>query len=230
MNVLDREAATIFHTYKRIPLEIDRGEGVYLYSKDGTKYLDMFSGLAVNALGYAHPKVVDAITEQSKRFIHLSNYYLQEPQIQLAEQLIAHSGYSKVFFSNSGTESIEGAMKIARKWGSSRGKSDILAFSNGFHGRTMGALSIMDKALYRDGYGPFLENCAVAPFNDLAALERSVGTKTAAVIIEFIQGEGGICPVSTEFAAGLQRLKEKFGRWMNRLLCSVIASTTLGCA
>lgn len=211
MNALDREAAFFFHTYKRIPLDIDRGEGVYLFTKDGTRYLDMFSGLAVNVLGYAHPGVVAAITEQSKRYTHLSNYYLQEPQLQLAEQLVKLTGYERVFFSNSGTESIEGAMKIARKWGSSRGKTDIIAFSNGFHGRTMGALSIMDKPLYKEGYGPFLEHCHIAPFNSVDGLRKAIGASTAAVVIEFIQGEGGVCPVTLEFAAELQRLKEQHG-------------------
>jgi acetylornithine aminotransferase len=211
MNVLDREAAFFFHTYKRLPLEIDRGEGVYLYTKDGTRYLDMFSGLAVNALGYAHPGVVAAIADQAKKYTHLSNYFLQEPQLLLAEELVKRSGFSKVFLSNSGTESIEGAIKISRKWGSTRGKTDIVAFSNGFHGRTMGALSIMDKPLYRDGYGPFLDHCHVAPFNDVEALRTAVGPTTAAVIIEFIQGEGGICPVTPAFAAELQRLKEQHG-------------------
>jgi acetylornithine aminotransferase len=211
MNVLDREAEYFFHTYKRLPLEIDRGEGVYLYTKDGKRYLDMFAGLAVNALGYGHPGVVAAITEQSRRYTHLSNYFLQEPQLQLAEQLVRLSGYAKVFLSNSGTESIEGTIKIARKWGSSRGKTDIVSFSNGFHGRTMGALSIMDKPLYKDGYGPFLENCRVAPFNDLEGLRKAVTASTAAVVLEFIQGEGGVCPVTPEFAAEIQSLREKFG-------------------
>ncbi len=211
MNSIDREARHFFHTYKRIPLEIDRGEGVYLFSSDGTRYLDMFGGLAVNALGYAHPKVVDAIHQQSKRYIHLSNYYLQEPQLRLAEMLTGYSKFSKVFFSNSGTESIEGAIKIARKWGSAKGKTGIVSFSNAFHGRTMGALSIMDKPQYRDGYGPFLANCSVAEFNNPAELRKAVNKNTAAVILEFIQGEGGIRPASTEFIDELRALKEQFG-------------------
>ena len=112
----DREAATFFHTYKRLPLEVVRGEGVYLFTSDGKRYLDMFAGLAVNALGYAHPRVVEAIRAQASRYTHLSNYFLQEPQVRLAEMLTGLSGYPRVFFSNSGTEAIEGAIKIARKW------------------------------------------------------------------------------------------------------------------
>src|SRR5436309_7955311 len=130
MDRLEREAASFFHTYKRIPLEIDRGEGVYLFTTDGRRYLDMFSGLAVNSLGYGHPRILEAIRTQSAKYIHLSNYYLQEPQIRLAELLTKYSGYERVFLANSGTESIEGALKIARKWGSKKGKSGIISFSN----------------------------------------------------------------------------------------------------
>jgi len=211
MDVFDRESAYFFHTYKRIPLEIDRGEGVYLYTKDGRRYLDLFGGLAVNALGYAHPGVLEAIAGQARRYIHLSNYFLQEPQLALAELLVRHSGYSKVFFSNSGTEAIEGGMKIARKWGTAHGKTDIIGFSNGFHGRTMGALSLMDRPPYRDGYGPFLPNCSVAEFNNVEGLRRAVSRKTAALLLESIQGEGGIQPVTKAFADELMRLKAEFG-------------------
>lgn len=211
MTMHDREASTFFHTYKRLPLEVDRGEGVYLFTRDGKRYLDMFAGLAVNALGYGHPRVIEAISSQASRFTHLSNYFLQETQIRLAEQLTRLSGYPRVFFSNSGTEAIEGALKIVRKWGSARGKTEVLAFTNSFHGRTMGALSLMDRPKYRDGFGPFLEGCRVIPFNDPAALREAVGEKTAAVVLEFIQGEGGIRPVSAEFARTLEDLHRKAG-------------------
>ena len=211
MTMHDREASTLFHTYKRLPLEVDRGEGVYLFTKDGKRYLDMFAGLAVNALGYAHPRVVEAITAQASRFTHLSNYFLQETQIRLAEQLTRLSGYPRVFFSNSGTEAIEGALKIARKWGSTRGRNELIAFTNSFHGRSMGALSLMDRPKYREGFGPFLEGCRVIPFNDPAALREAVGGKTAAVFLEFIQGEGGIRPISAEFAGTLEELHKKHG-------------------
>ncbi|MEW5806051.1 MAG: aspartate aminotransferase family protein [Acidobacteriota bacterium] len=211
MNALERESKYFFHTYKRIPLEIERGKGVYLYTKDGKRYLDMFAGLAVNALGYGHPKVLKAIEEQSRKYIHLSNYYLQEPQIQLAELLVKYSGYPKVFFSNSGTEAIEGAIKIARKWGSKRGKTEILSFSNAFHGRTMGALSIMDRPKYRDGYAPFLPNCRIVEFNNLKVLHSAINNSTLAVVLEFIQGEGGICLASPDLVEKLKNLKAKYG-------------------
>jgi acetylornithine/N-succinyldiaminopimelate aminotransferase len=207
----DKEEKYFFHTYKRIPLEIERGEGVYLFTKDGERNLDMFGGLAVNSLGYAHPRILQAIQEQSQKYIHLSNYYLQEPQIRLAELLLQHSGYKKVFFTNSGTEAIEGTIKIARKWGSTKGKTDIISFSNAFHGRTMGALSLMDRDKYRSGYEPFLQNCRIVEFNNVGALHTAVSNKTAAVTLEFIQGEGGIRLATSEFVDELRELKEKFG-------------------
>ncbi|MFI5251788.1 MAG: aspartate aminotransferase family protein [Bacteroidota bacterium] len=211
MSLQDRETATFFHTYKRLPLEIERGNDVYLFSKNGKRYLDMFAGLAVNALGYGNPAVLEAIRKQSEKYIHLSNYFLQEPQIKLAELLIKYSGYSRVFFSNSGTESIEGALKITRKWGKMNNKNEIVSFSNAFHGRTMGALSMMDREKYREGYEPLLENFRIVEFNNPKALRAAVSDKTAGVIIEFIQGEGGICVTSTDLVEELCTLKEKYG-------------------
>ena len=210
METLEREAQYFFHTYKRIPLDIEYGEGVYLFGKDGRRYLDMFAGLAVNALGYGHPKIIKAIEDQIRKYIHVSNYYLQEPQIQLAELLVALSGYKKAFFTNSGTEAIEGALKIARKWGSRHGKSNIVSFTNAFHGRTMGALSLMDRPKYRDGFEPFLDRCTIVGYNNIDALENTVDEKTSAVVLEFIQGEGGIIPATPPFVDAIQRLKNKF--------------------
>ncbi len=178
MTLSDREAAALFHTYKRLPLEIERGEGPYLIAKDGTRYLDMFAGLAVNALGYAHPAVAKAICDQSMKYTHLSNYFLQEPQIRLAELLTRQAGYEKVFFANSGTEAIEGTIKLVRRWGSTRGKSEIVSMSNSFHGRTMGALSLMDRPRYKEGFGPFLEGFRVAEFNNPDALRQAVTPQT----------------------------------------------------
>ncbi len=210
MNILEREAKVFFHTYKRIPLEIDRGEGVYLYSTSGRRYLDLFGGLAVNALGYNHPRVVEAIGQQIRRYIHLSNYYVQDPQIELAERLVKASGYSKVFLGNSGTEVIEGALKIARKWGKDKKKSTVVSFTNAFHGRTMGALSSMDREKYREGFEPFLPGFVCIPFNDVEILRRTVNKETLAVMLEFIQGEGGINVATAEFIAELERLKHQY--------------------
>ncbi|TAK65683.1 MAG: aspartate aminotransferase family protein [Bacteroidetes bacterium] len=211
MNLLERESDVFFHTYKRFSLEIERGEGVYLYAKDGSRYLDMFAGLAVNALGYGNEKVVTAIQEQAKKYIHLSNYFLPEPQLTLAELLVKLSGYSKIFFSNSGTEAIEGAMKLARKWGSARNKEEIISFSRAFHGRTFGALSLMDNNKYKEGYEPFLPNCTIVEFNNPDQFRQAVNAQTTAVILECIQGEGGVRPASKPFIEELKALKEQFG-------------------
>jgi len=211
MTTTDHDNALFFHTYKRLPLEVDHGEGCYLFTKDGTRYLDMFSGLAVNALGYAHPAVTAAVEKQIRKYTHLSNLFLQEPQMTLAEKLLRHSGYDKVFLCNSGTEANEGAIKLVRKWAKGQNRHGIYGMTNGFSGRTMGALSLMDKEKYRDGYGPFLDEFGVIEFNDPADLERKVTPDTAAVFFEAIQGEGGIVPVSPEFAAMLAALQKKFG-------------------
>ena len=211
MNLKEKESRLFFHTYKRLPLEVERGEGCYLYTKDGKKYLDMFSGLAVNALGYAHPAIIKAVEEQVRKYTHLSNFFIQEPQIQLAERLLTLSGFDKIFFSNSGTEAIEGSIKLIRKWGKQNGKKIIFGMSNGFSGRTMGALSLMDKEKYREGYEPFLPNFDSIDFNNVNDLTSKVGGQTAAVFLEFIQGEGGIVGVTEEFVSALKSLREKFG-------------------
>ena len=211
MTTTERERDSFFHTYKRLPLDIDRGEGVYLFDRSGKRYLDLFGGLAVNALGYAHPGVVTAIHEQSKRFIHLSNYFVTDTALELAELLRKHTGFRKVFFSNSGTEGIEGAIKIARLWGSTRRKTEIISFTNAFHGRTYGALSMMDRVKYKSGFEPFLDNFTILPFNDPGALVSKAGDGTLAVFLEFVQGEGGIVPASKEFVAAIAELRRRHG-------------------
>ena len=211
MGLFEREEKVFFHTYKRIPLEIDRGDGVHVFAKDGKKYLDMFGGLAVNALGYNHPRIIAAIEQQARRYIHLSNYYLQDAQIEIADLLVSATGYRKVFLCNSGTEAIEGALKLARKWGKEGTRSTIVSFSNAFHGRTFGALSTMDRPKYKDGYGPFLTGFVNIPFNDVAQLRETANAGTLAVMLEFIQGEGGINVASEEFVRELKALKDRHG-------------------
>lgn len=206
-----KEQELFFHTYKRLQLEVERGEGCYLFTSDGTRYLDFFGGIAVNALGYNHPRLCAAIEEQIHKYIHVSNYFVQQPQVKLAEKILKASKFKRVFFTNSGTEATEGAIKLARKWGKPLGKSQLFGLSNAFHGRTMGALSLMDKQKYRDGYEPFVENFGHLTFNDVEDLRRAVNDKTLGVFVEFIQGEGGIFIVSQEYARELQALREKFG-------------------
>jgi predicted acetylornithine/succinylornithine family transaminase len=211
MNLLERESAVFFSTYKRIPLEVECGEGVYLYGKDGRRYLDLFGGLAVNALGHCHPRIIEAVERQIRRYIHASNFYLQDVQVELAERLVGATGYRRVFLCNSGTEAIEGALKIARRWCRNRNKSVLISFENAFHGRTMGALSAMDREKYRGGFGPLLPGFLSVPFNDPEALRHAVDENTAAVVLEFIQGEGGVVPATEELVAELKVLQGKFG-------------------
>ena len=210
-SMIEKEAKYFFHTFHRLPLEIDRGEGVYLYSKDGKRYIDFFGGLAVNALGYNHPGINAAIEKQIHRYIHLSNYFVQDAQVELAERIIAASGFKRIFFSNSGTEAVEGAIKLARKWGQKSGKTRLLNMSNSFHGRTMGALSLTDRPKYREGYDPFLQNTETVQFNDISDLRAKTNEQTLGVILEFIQGEGGINVIKKEFANELTVLQQKYG-------------------
>jgi len=209
--IIEKEAKLFFHTFHRLPIEIDHGEGVYLYSKDGKKYIDFFGGLAVNALGYNNPRVNSAIEKQIHRYIHLSNYFLQDAQIELAERIIQASGFKRIFFSNSGTEAVEGAMKLARKWGQKSGKNQLFNLTNSFHGRTMGALSMTDRSKYREGYNPFLPNTNSIEFNDLDDLRKKIDDHTLCVVLECIQGEGGINIVTKEFADELTLLQKKHG-------------------
>lgn len=209
--LMEREHAVVFQTYRRIPVAVDHAHGVTITDADGRSYLDFLGGIAVNALGHGHPRVIAAIEQQIRRYMHVSNVFYQEPQVHLAEQLVAASGYPRVFFCNSGAEATEGALKLARRFGSAGARYDIIGFSGGFHGRTYGPLSIMDKALYKEGMGPFLPNTLVLPFNDVDALEARVDENTCAVMLEFLQGEGGITEATEEFVRTLWSLKEKYG-------------------
>ncbi len=211
MEMRDKESQYILHTYKRLPIEIDHADGVYIYSKDGKRYLDFFGGIAVNALGYNNKRVNAAVIDQVNRFMHVSNLFYVDSQIELAELLCKLSGYSKLFMSNSGAEAIEAAVKIARKWGSAREKTGLLALSNSFHGRTMGALSLTDRAKYRQGFGPFLQDVDHVAFDSVSDLRSKISASTAAVFVEFVQGEGGVNVLSDQFVEELFSLKRKHG-------------------
>ena len=207
----ERESSTIFQTYRRLPMAAAHAEGCRIFDTEGRSYLDFLSGIAVNALGHSHPRIVAAVTEQAAKYMHLSNFFYQEPQIRLAEMLRDATGYERTFFSNSGAESFEGAIKLARLWGSTRGKTDMIGFSGGFHGRTYGSLSLMDKPIYKDGMGPFLPNMQVVPFNDVEALHAAITESTCGVALEFLQGEGGIVSATPEFVAAIEELRLQFG-------------------
>ncbi len=211
MDIKAREEKYFFKTYKRLDIEIASGEGCWLISKTGERYLDLFGGLAVNSLGYNHPKINEAIRTQIDKYIHLSNLFLQESQVDLAELLIKNSGYKKIFFSNSGTEAMEGTIKLARKWGKEKGKSELISYHGSFHGRTMGALSITGREKYRNGYEPFLQGSIFSTYNDSQELISLVNEKTLAVVLEFIQGEGGINEADANFVQTISELREKFG-------------------
>ena len=184
----------VMKTYGRKPLAFEKGKGVMVYDLEGNEYLDFNSGLGVNALGHCHPAVIDIIKTQADKIIHTSNLYHISSQSMLAEKLCKHCFGEKVFFCNSGTEAVEGALKFARKWGNTREnpKTGVVAFKNSFHGRTFGALSATMQEKYRKGFEPLLDGFTEAVFNDTASLEKAVKDDTATIIIEPLQGEGGV--------------------------------------
>lgn len=210
-NFIERENKALFQTYKRLPIVVEHAKGCYIFSKDGKKYLDFLAGIAVNVLGHSHPKIIKAIEKQLKRYMHLSNYFYQDVQIKLAMKLKQQSGFDRVFYTNSGTEATEAAIKLVRRWGAKNGKSTIVGFTGGFHGRTYGALSIMDKPLYKDCMGPFLPNTKIIEYNNIKALEENIDENTAGIFLEFLQGEGGIVSANTEFINKINELKQKYG-------------------
>jgi acetylornithine/N-succinyldiaminopimelate aminotransferase len=204
----------IYNTYRRYPMVLKRAKGSWVWDEKGKKYLDFFSGLAVSGIGHNMPSVIAAIKSQTAKLIHCSNYYYSEPQARLAEQLCERSFARRVFFSNSGAEANECAIKLARRHGWRQGgRYEIITFENGFHGRTLGALAATAQPKFHEGFGPLPEGFVVAKMNDLHSVERLIGPKTAAILIEPVQGEGGIHIARKEFLAGLKQLATQ-----NRLL------------
>jgi predicted acetylornithine/succinylornithine family transaminase len=196
----DLDEQYLMRTYKRGPVDFVRGEGVYLYDADGEEYLDFLAGISVCSLGHCHPAVVAAVTEQAERLMHVSNLFYSEPMTRLARRLSESSLGGRVFFSNSGTEANEAAIKIARKHAHGRGITapEIVSFEGEFHGRTYGALSATPKLSRNEALGPYLPGFVSVPDNDAEALRAAVGPNTAAVLIEPIQGESGVWPTSDE--------------------------------
>ena len=189
----------------------DHGEGCYLYDTEGKKYLDFAAGIAVNALGYHYPGYDEALKSQIDKLTHISNLYYNEPMSEAGEKLIKASGLSKAFFTNSGTEAIEGALKAARKYsytkyGKEAGRFEIIAMNHSFHGRSMGALSVTGTEHYREPFEPLIGGVKFADFNDLESVKAQITDKTCAVITEVVQGEGGIYPAQKEFLEGLRAL------------------------
>ena len=200
--VVARERQFLLQTYSRYPLVVQRGKGVLVFDLEGKRYLDFVAGLGVNALGHAHPRIVKAIREQAAKAIHLSNLYYNEYQGRLAEKLCSLSGLQRAFFSNSGTEAIEGSIKLARLAGHRAGgetKSQLVALQGSYHGRTFGAMSLTGQDKYRKGFEPLLEDVKFVAQNDTEALRAAVNDNTCAIVLEPIFGEGGIRECSIEF-------------------------------
>lgn len=195
------------HTFSRLPVTFERGQGVRLYATNGDVYLDLVAGIAVNVLGHCHPAVVAAIREQAGKLIHISNMYVNEPQVELAEKLFDISGGMRSFFSNSGAEANEGAIKLARKFGAKyrKGAYEIISMDRSFHGRTLATTSATGQKKYQDTWLPLADGFKQVPFNDMAALKAAVTDKTCGILIEAVQGEGGIYPVSPEYWQELRR-------------------------
>ena len=204
--IIQAEADYVLHTYNRPEIVFTHGEGMHLFDTDGNKYLDFTSGIAVTALGHSDPDWVTAVSQQATQLTHISNLFHSAPQAQLAQRLVENSFADKVFFCNSGAEANEAALKFARKVGKTHhdGKINIIAFSGGFHGRTMGSLSATYKAQYREPFAPLVPGFTFLPFNDLAAAQAAIDNDTCAVIVEPIQGEGGVNPATAEFLQGLR--------------------------
>lgn len=205
--------AHLFHVYNRFPVVFDHGEGVYLYDTDGKKYLDFGSGIGVMAFGYGNKEYSDAIKSQVDRLLHTSNLYYHPPLAEASEKLTKITGLDKVFFTNSGAEAIEGAIKTAKKYAFLRdgfAGHEIIAMAHSFHGRTVGALSVTGTDHYREPFYPLMDGVKFATFNDLYSVEKLVNDKTCAILMESLQGEGGIYPANKEFMEGVEKLcKEK---------------------
>lgn len=207
--IMEKAENYVLHTYNRYPVVLDHGKGVRLYDVEGKEYLDFAAGIAVFALGYGNETYNQTLKDQIDRLIHTSNLYYNEPMADAAEKLVKASGMDKVFFTNSGTEAIEGALKAARKYAYLRdGHNDheIIAMNHSFHGRSMGALSVTGNTHYQDPFRPLIGGIRFANFNDLESVKAQVTEKTCAIILETVQGEGGIYPADPEFLKGVRAL------------------------
>lgn len=206
---IDEAEQALLHTYNRYQVVFDKGEGVYLYDTDGKKYLDFVSGIAVFALGYHNEAYNSALKNQIDKIIHTSNYYYNVPAVEAAKKLKEISGMDRVFFTNSGAEAVEGAIKTARKYAylkDGRTDHEIIAMNHSFHGRTMGALSVTGNPHYREAFEPMIGNIRFADLNDFDSVTAQVTDKTCAILFETVQGEGGIYPATEEFMRKVRAL------------------------
>ncbi|OAT80310.1 acetylornithine transaminase [Desulfotomaculum copahuensis] len=204
----------VMRTYGRFPLALVRGEGARVWDAEGKEYLDFVAGIAVCSLGHCHPAVVEAITAQAHKLIHVSNLYYIEPQVELARLLVENSCGDRVFFCNSGAEANEAAIKLARKYGKLHGgpeKFEIVTAHKSFHGRTLAAITATGQPKYQKGFEPLPGGFEYVPFNDLAAMQAAIGAQTCAVLLEPVQGEGGVHAAAPEYLAGVRELCDRYG-------------------
>jgi acetylornithine/N-succinyldiaminopimelate aminotransferase len=203
----------LFPNYKRLEIAFERGKGVYLWDLDGNKYIDFVAGIAVNSLGYGHPRIIKAVSEQVKKLLHVSNLYYIKEQAELAKLLSENSFGGKVFFCNSGAESIETALKLVRRffWSKKEKRGRIVSMENSFHGRTMGALSLTGQKKYQEGFEPLLSDIVHIPFGDLDAAEEVINSSCAGVFVEPVQGEGGIIFPPEGYLKRLKEICERAG-------------------
>ena len=192
-------------------LYLIEGKGCYVWDSEGKRYLDFTSGISVCNLGHCHPMVTEAIQRQADKLVHVSNLFMNENQALLAAKISEKSFGGRLFFANSGAEANEGLIKFARKWGSSKGKFEILFMSNSFHGRTLATLSATDKPEYQDGFNPLLQGFRRVPFNDLEAVSNAISEETAAILVEPVQGEGGVRFAQPSYLAGLRDICDESG-------------------
>ena len=210
--IMKRAEEAVLHTYNRYPLVLEKGEGVYLYDTEGKQYLDFAAGIAVQGLGYHYPGYDEALKAQIDKLMHTSNLFYNIPAMEAAEKLTKASGMSKVFFTNSGTEAIEGALKAARKYAWLKDRRDdheIIAMRHSFHGRSMGALSVTGNEAYQAPFRPLIGGIRFANYNDLESVRAQITERTCGIILETIQGEGGIYPATEEFLKGVKALCEE---------------------
>ena len=212
--IIEEAESNLIHTYNRYQIVLDKGDGVRLYDTDGKEYLDFGSGIAVFALGYNNKEYNDALKAQIDKLIHTSNYFYNEPAAKAAKALTSASGMDRVFFTNSGTEAVEGAIKLAKKYAYLKDGStdhEIIAMEHSFHGRSMGALAVTGNKHYQEAFGPMIPGIRFAQFNNLASVKELVNDKTCAIIFETIQGEGGVYPAKKEFIEGVRKLCDEKG-------------------
>ena len=208
-DIINTAESHLIHTYNRYQIAFDHGQGVYLYDNDGREYLDFCAGIAVFALGYGNESYTNALKAQIDKIIHTSNYYYTEPMAKAAKLLTEAAGMKKVFFTNSGTEAVEGALKIAKKYGylsDGRNDHEVIAMEHSFHGRSMGALSVTGNAHYREAFGPLIPGIRFANYNDIDSVKALVNDRTSAIILETVQGEGGIRPADKAFIEEIRRI------------------------